>query len=93
MRRIRFLATRAIFYPERISHHHLTGDDTMVQDNDNHTTVLTPNEVILHSASLLGKTIDVQGMVVLLDWDLHRIDIAHNGAKLILRLPPRESIV
>lgn len=55
------------------------------------TTLLTPKEAILYSASLLGKTIDVQGVVVLLDWDRRRIDIAQNGAKLILRLPQEES--
>lgn len=55
------------------------------------STLLSPKEAILFSASLLGKTIDVQGIVVLLDLDRQRIDIAQNGAKLILRLPPPES--
>lgn len=49
--------------------------------------VLTPKQAIFHSASLLRKTITVQGKVVFQDVPLRRVDIAHEGAKLIVRLP------
>lgn len=62
----------------------------MAEDDIKSTSLLTPKEAILFSASFLGKSIDVEGIVVLVDLDRQRIDIAQNGAKLILRLPPQE---
>lgn len=49
--------------------------------------VYSPREAILHSAELLKKAIVVQGTVVLVDEGMGRVDIAHQGAKLILRVP------
>ena len=50
--------------------------------------VYSPREAILHSAQFLKKTILVRGTVVLADERMGRVDIAYQGAKLILRLPP-----
>ena len=52
------------------------------------TVVYTPREAILNSAQFFKKTISVQGTVVLSDESLGRVDITHQGAKLIVRLPP-----
>jgi hypothetical protein len=51
--------------------------------------IYTPREAILHSAELLMKrnhVVNVRGTVVLMDSERNRMDIAHNGAKLIVRL-------
>ena len=50
--------------------------------------IITPREAILHSAKLLNQgNISVRGTVVLVDGELGRVDIAHGGAKLIIRVP------
>ena len=49
--------------------------------------VYSPREAILHSAQFLKKTIVVRGTVVLADESMGRVDISHQGAKIILRLP------
>jgi len=50
--------------------------------------VYTPRDAILYSAQHLKKIIAVQGTIAMVDLDLSRIDICHQGAKLIVRLPP-----
>ena len=53
------------------------------------TTILTEQsirEAILHSATLLNTKISVRGTVVLMDSELGRMDVANDGAKLIVRL-------
>ncbi len=54
--------------------------------------LLTPKQAIFHSATLLGKIIIVEGTVILLEVERHRIDIANEGGKLILRLPENVSV-
>lgn len=54
--------------------------------------LLTPKQVFFHSAELLFRhvhtaptPIAVQGTIVLLDLERHRMDIAEGGGKLIVR--------
>lgn len=59
---------------------------TSTASTDTTQTIYTPREAILHSAQFLKKTISVQGTVVLADAELGRVDISHQGAKLIVRV-------
>ena len=52
----------------------------------NPTPTVTIQCAIFKSAELLNKELTVQGTVVLVDPALNRMDIAENGAKLIVRL-------
>jgi hypothetical protein len=52
---------------------------------------ITPKQAIFHSADLLSSrttttTISVRGTIAFLDHELGRMDIAKDGAKLIVRL-------
>jgi hypothetical protein len=57
--------------------------------------IYTPREAILHSADFLQKrnhVVNVRGTVVLVDSERSRLDISHNGAKLIVRLMPLDEL-
>lgn len=48
------------------------------------TRHITIHDAVLNSASLTNTTISVAGKVVLLDLETSRLDLAHEGAKLIV---------
>ena len=52
----------------------------------NPASTVTIQCAIFKSAELLNKELTIQGIVVLVDPALNRMDIAENGAKLIVRL-------
>jgi hypothetical protein len=58
--------------------------------DDSPTVTNTIREAILHSANLLKTKVAVEGMVTVLDPDLGRMDVARDGAKLIVRLAASE---
>ena len=61
----------------------------MMDKAEEEIIIYTPREAILHSAEFLPKrnhVIHVRGEVVLVDLERQRLDLAHQGAKLIVRL-------
>jgi hypothetical protein len=55
-------------------------------NDDSQTATHTIRDAILHSADLLKSKVSVEGTVMVLDPDLGRMDVARDGAKLIVRL-------
>ena len=59
----------------------------MSDGNDDSPTIInTIRDAILHSANLLKTKVTVEGTVMVLDPNLGRMDVARDGAKLIVRL-------
>ena len=59
----------------------------MSDGNDDSPTIInTIRDAILHSADLLKTKVTVEGTVMVLDPNLGRMDVARDGAKLIVRL-------
>ena len=50
------------------------------------SSIRTIQEVIFHTASFLKKEVTVGGTVTVLDYELGRMDVSNNGAKLIVRV-------
>lgn len=64
---------------------------TMSDDKEDSPRVTnTIREAILHSTDLLKTKVAVEGKVTVLDPDLGRMDVARDGAKLIVRLAANE---
>jgi hypothetical protein len=55
-------------------------------NDDSPKVIISIREAILHSADLLKTKVTVEGTVRVLDRDLGRMDMARDGAKLIVRL-------
>jgi hypothetical protein len=69
--------------------------DKVDNSSDSQEVIYTPREAILHSAAFLQKrnhVVNVRGTVVLVDIERSRVDISHNGAKLIVRLMPLDEL-